>query len=249
MKKVVFAAIGLLCSVYIFSCQKELMKFENPSSIYFYQAGKTTGTKRSRLRYSFGYSKEDSFTVGMVVSTIGRKQNTDRPYRLMVKDSANAEGLRFYEILNPTFVIKKDKLTDTVFIRFLRIPEMQNRNFVLKFELLENENFNTNMNFKVLNIAKKDTLFYTKSSLVVDDIISRPALWGDGSLGTFSRKKMLLMVQVLNVDFEYMNTTMNAGEILAYGKFMQRYLNEQKAAGNIIIDENNKPMVMGRESQ
>jgi hypothetical protein len=46
-----------------------------------------------------------------------------------------------------------------------------------------------------------------------------------------------------------MDTNISIAETLAYGKFMQRYLNEQKAAGNLILDEDGQPMNMGSAAQ
>jgi hypothetical protein len=83
----------------------------------------------------------------------------------------------------------------------------------------------------------------------INDIIKKPTRWLDFYLGTFSRKKLNLMVEVLNVDPQYMDTNISIAETLAYGKFMQRYLNEQKAAGNLILDEDGQPMNMGSAAQ
>ncbi len=82
-----------------------------------------------------------------------------------------------------------------------------------------------------------------------NDIIKKPARWLDTYLGTFTRKKLLLMAQVLGFEPAYLDASVSIVEMTAYGKFMQRYLNEQKAAGNTVYEDDGSEMTMGPSVQ
>src|SRR5690606_24229579 len=100
-----------------------------------------------------------------------------------------------------------------------------------------NEYFSTSMKDKVLNTNTGKIHSFVTYRWFVNDIIKRPGRWLDGYLGTFTRKKLFLMVEVLGIDPAYLDGSVSIPETLAYGKFMQRYLNEQRGAGNTILEE------------
>jgi hypothetical protein len=83
----------------------------------------------------------------------------------------------------------------------------------------------------------------------VNDIIKKPARWQDAVFGIFTRKKLLLMASILNFEPVYLEATVSPGESTAYGKYMQRYLNEQKLLGNTILEEDGSVMSMGSSVQ
>jgi hypothetical protein len=53
------------------------------------------------------------------------------------------------------------------------------------------------------------------------------------------------MAEVLGIEPAYLDTSVSIAESNAYGKFMQRYLNEQRALGKIVYEEDGSEMVMG----
>jgi hypothetical protein len=125
---------------------------------------------------------------------------------------------------------------------------MQAKDFTLNFDLQENSQFITLMNNKVINTAGKKMSF-VNYRWFVNDIIKKPGRWLDTYFGTFSRKKLFLMVEVLGADPGKMDTSISIAESLAYGKFMQRYLNDQRIAGNTILEDDGSIMIMGPSVQ
>lgn len=252
MNKLFFNLLGLIFLTTLLSCQKELHKYEGKPAIYFNEAGRLTAFSGEVLRdstvMSFSLAKAQDSIVNMVVATTGAKQNTDRPYKLVINTNSDAMVGNHYEILNKSFSIKKNQLSDTVKIKFFRKVEMQTKTFLLSFDLLENENFSTEMKYRVLTATKK------KNSLInyrwyINDIIKKPGRWLDAYFGVFTRKKLLLMAEVLGIEPAYLDASVSIAESTAYGKFMQRYLNEQKTAGNTIYEENGSEMIMGSAVQ
>jgi len=252
MNKLFSNILGLIILTILLGCEKELNKYEGKPTIYFNEAGRLPGFTGEILRdstiLSFSLAKVQDSIVNMVIKTTGAKQDTDRPYKLVINTNSDAIAGNHYEILNKSFFIKKNQLSDTVKIKFFRKVDLQAKTFLLSFDLLENENFSIEMKYRLLNGTKK------KLSLInyrwyINDIIKKPGRWQDDSFGVFTRKKLLLMAEILGVEPAYLDTSVSLPEIYAFGKFMQRYLNEKKVAGNTVYEENGSEMVMGPGAQ
>ncbi|KIA91846.1 hypothetical protein OC25_19710 [Pedobacter kyungheensis] len=253
MKKNIVSIIAFMVTLVMLSCEKPLNTYDSKDSIYFNDAARLPLFSGEVIKdstiVSFSLAKSQDSVVNMVVSTTGAKSSQDRPYNLTVNTSSTAkEGVHF-EILNKSFSIKKNQLKDTVKIKFLRKADMQTNTFLLSFDLLENENFITGMNNKVTNQTTGKKISYINYRWYVNDIIKKPARWLDTYLGTFTRKKLLLMVSVLNIDPAYLDTSVSIAEMVAYAKYMQRYLNDQKLQGNTILEDDGSIMIMGPSVQ
>lgn len=255
MKNICYLLLALAAITCLSSCEKELHKYEGKPTIYFNETARPLAYSSEVLKdstlISFSLTKEAIFDslVHMVIATIGNVADNDRPYKIVPNASSTAIEGKHYEIINKDFSIKKNQLRDTIWLRFMRTSDMKDQNFLLSFDLLENESFSVDMQYKVTNQTTGQRLNFINYRWFINDIIKKPTRWLDFYLGTFSRKKLNLMVEVLNVDPQYMDTNISIAETLAYGKFMQRYLNEQKAAGNLILDEDGQPMSMGSAAQ
>lgn len=251
MKKNIFYFIILSAVTLFMSCEKGLELYSTKPAVYFNDAGRLPAYSGEPIKdstlLSFSLLKVQDLIMNMVVTTTGEKSNVDRPYKLVVNPASTAKEGVHYEILDKNYSIKKGKTLDTVRIKFFRTPDLQTQTVLLSFDLQENDLFSTTMNSKKLSNGK--THSFVTYRWMVNDIIKKPARWLDGYLGTFSRKKLLLMVEILGVDPAYMDTSVAVAELSAWGKFMQRYLNEQAAAGNIIYDEDGTIMKMGTSSQ
>ncbi|KKO90096.1 hypothetical protein AAW12_16255 [Sphingobacterium sp. Ag1] len=255
MKNIYYLFLACATITCLFSCEKELQKYEGKPTVYFNETARPLAYSSEVLKdstvISFSLTKGTTVDslVHMVIATIGGAVDYDRPYKIVSNSSSTAIESKHYELITKDFSIKKNQLRDTIWLRFLRTPDMKDQTFLLSFDLLENENFSVDMQFKTTNQTTGQKLNFINYRWFINDITKRPARWLDFYLGTFSRTKLNLMVEILNVDPQYMDTNISIAETLAYGKFMQRYLNEQKAAGNLILDEDGQPMNMGSATQ
>ena len=250
MKNILLPFVFLLFVFFFFACEKELATYAEKSTIYFNEAGRLPAHQGEALTdsmvVSFSLSAASDSIVHMVINSIGRVADFDRPYKLAVNAQSDMLAGKHYVVLNPNYIIKKNQAADTLKIRFLRTVEMQKKNFLLSFDLLENEHFSTAMQDKVINKKIGKRLSYINYRWFVNDILKRPSRWYDDALGNFSRKKLFLMVDLLGIDPVYLDKTASIAELYAYGKFMQRYLNEQRVGGNILYEEDGVTvMVMG----
>ncbi|MNJ91544.1 hypothetical protein D3C87_91960 [compost metagenome] len=249
MKKIVIHIIVITIVMSFLSCEKSLMPYEGKPSIYFNEAGRLPNFSGEVIKdstlLSFSLAKALDSTVTMVVTTTGGKSAVDRNYTLTVNPLSTAVKDLHYTILNSTFSIKANQLVDTVRIKFFRKADLQANTLLLSFNLQENENFSITMNDKILNANTGKRHSFVNYRWFVNDIIKKPGRWFDYYLGAFSRKKLFLMVDVVGTDPAYMDTTIGFAEMLAYGSYMQRYLNEQRLAGNTILEDDGSVMIMG----
>lgn len=237
----------------LISCEKELSPYEGKSAVYFQETERKILYSGEVLKdssvLSFSLAKAVDSTVNMVVAVMGGKTNVDRPYKLSIDASSNVTAGVHYTILNESFSIKANQVLDTVKIKFFRTEDLLASTLLLSFRLEENENFSTKMNDRLLNATTGKRHSFINYRWFVNDIIKKPGRWQDGYLGPFSRKKLFLMVEVTGVDPAYMDSSIGLPELAAYGSYMQRYLNEQRLAGNTILEENGSVMIMGAAVQ
>ena len=253
MKEIKFYTAGLLILILANSCKKNLEIYSGKNNIYFNEAGRLPAFSGEVIRdstiMSFSLAKNTDSIVNMVIKTTGTVSDKDRSYKLIIDPVSTAIEGKHYDALPQTFSIKKNPLQDTVKIKFHKTVDMQAQNFTLFFKLEANENFSADMVDKLINATTGQRLSFIKYRWFVNDIIKKPGRWLDGYLGTFTRKKLSLIVQVLGIDPAYMDTSMSIAELTAYGKFMQRYLNDQKAAGKTIYEDDGSEMIMGPSVQ
>jgi hypothetical protein len=249
MKKNIIKLIAPVVIALGFSCEKPLNTYEGKDSVYFNESRRFPAFSGEVLKdssvISFSLVKAQDSLVNMIITTTGAKSTEDRPYKLVVNAASTAKEGVHYEILDKSFTIRKNKLMDTVRIKFLRKTDMQTANMLLSFDLLANESFDTEMKDKVINTTTGKKTSFVNYRWFVNDIIKKPGRWLDSYFGPFTRKKLLLMTTILNIEPAYLDISVSPGESLAYGKYMFRYLNEQKLAGNIILEDDGSVMVMG----
>ncbi|SEQ79179.1 protein of unknown function [Pedobacter rhizosphaerae] len=239
--------------VFVNACKKPLNTYEGKDSIYFNEAVRLPAFSSEVLRdstvVSFSLVKAQDSIVEMVIKSTGAISTEDRPYQLVINPvSTLKEGVHF-QFLKNQGTIKKNKLTDTLKLKFFRSADLLTNTLLLSFDLKENEHFVTKLKNRVINTNTGKKISAINYRWFVNDIIKKPARWQDGVFGIFTRKKLFLMASILNFEPVYLEATVSPGESTAYGKYMQRYLNEQKLLGNTILEEDGSVMSMGSSVQ
>lgn len=234
MKKLLYQLSTIFLVGSLISCEKSLMTYEGESNIYFAEAGvmdSRVAIDSSAVSFSL-VTNTDSIKK-VVVSVLGAPVNYDRAYKLEIDPSSTAVLGTHFE-MPENFVIKKNALKDTIPVRLIRTPDMLTTEFSIIFNLLPNENFKTNMKQRLSSSRK--VIKCTTKKLMVSDVLLQPRNWSTGPFGPFTRKKLFLICEITGTTPLYMNTVMTPGESIAFGRIVQRYLNEQKDKGNIIYE-------------
>jgi hypothetical protein len=236
-------------------CTKDIKTFDGKPQVYFLYAAQPKESFNDILldstifTFAFTPSNVLDSIILVPVKVSGVSMNRDRSYVLRVNDSSTAKAGQHYEIIKSDFTISAGNFTDTVYIRLKRTPEMLTTSFNIYLELQANENFSIDLTKKLTAAGGNKTVSTIWHRVMVNDILRKPTYWLDGYLGVFSRKKLYLMCGLLGITVDRLNTSVPIAELQYYGRFMQRYLNEQRAFGNIIKEEDGTDMIMGPSVQ
>lgn len=227
----------------LWSCEKdELKKYSGKDSMFFdwSVAGRTPETIDS-TGFSFAYDElnvQDRM-MEIPISLQGNVSDIDRDYKIEVDENSTAIEGKHFSFEEKT-VLRAGEVIDTLLIRVYRTPDMQENLYSIILKLVPNESFKTEMK----NITE-DGLSFVKLTITVDDILDRPEGWDDLFFGGFSREKLFLMAEILEVEPARFTEGFSLGDLQYYNSFIQRYLDEKKASGETVYEEDGSEMEMG----
>ncbi|TKC60218.1 DUF4843 domain-containing protein [Pedobacter hiemivivus] len=249
MKNIVYS-LSILILLVVGACKKSsLITYQGQPDIYFDDATRLPTLPGDIILdstiVSFAYSTVTDSISKIIIGVTGAKADHDRTYKLEIDPKSTAISGKHYDALPTSFTIRKNKLKDTVLLKMHRTVDLQTTESTLILNLQANENFVTSMADKVINKTTGKKYSYITYKVYINDIVKRPSGWFDTYLGVFSRKKLFLMVDVLNVQPSFFVGQPSLGILGAYGKYMQRYLNDQKAAGKTVFEDDGTEMIMG----
>ncbi|SHN36452.1 DUF4843 domain-containing protein [Chitinophaga sp. CF418] len=236
----------------LLGCRKETIDLYSGKSLLYFDYSLHTSNQRNPERidttlFTFSLANEQvtDSTLKVQISLMGIQADHDRAINIQVVDSATTAiaGVH-YEPLTTTYVLPANQSVVYIPVHIYRTAEMSQQQYRLQLQLQPNQDFDTT----ITQPDSKKGVSTSTLTLYIDDQIAKPGRWLDGYLGTFSRKKILLICSQLNMtvnDF----TTIAVAEVIYIGKAMQRYLNQQKDSGNTIYEDDGTEMIMGTLSQ
>lgn len=253
--KNLFKFLGLAAVLAGFSScsENEIETYSGTESIYFTyveygpDAFNTISSKPfDSLEVSFAYEAPEILEMSMKipVAVQGQLADVDRTYKVGVTNESTAQQGVHY-LLEQEQVIHANQRLDSLEITLLRTEEMKTDTITLTLELLPSDDFEVLMKDEVVNKITGEVREFNKFDLHITDILNQPRYWFAHYLGDFSAKKLFLMCDLLDLDPNMFNERVLLGDFQYYGTFMQRYLNEQEAAGNTIYEEDGSKMIMG----
>ncbi|NQX42041.1 protein of unknown function [Pedobacter steynii] len=253
MKKYIYIVIALVAIGSLFSaCKKDLKTFEGETGIYFLPSvfiwEKKAAGDSTVISFSYAKSTLKDSVIQIPVMISGPTSTKDRDFKLTIDPLSTAIPDTHYKILNEKFTIPANGQAAIVSIMLHRTADMLTRDYVMILNLESNENFKTTMRDRVLDAATGKKISYIRYKIRLNDILKKPAAWLDSYLGPFSRKKLFLMAETAEIkNIGDLDNTMltSISKVVFYGTFMQRYLNEMKASGKTIYEEDGKEMRMG----
>jgi hypothetical protein len=123
----------------------------------------------------------------------------------------------------------------------------------MTLRLQPNEHFGTALQRR---LNSSDTIQMLSFKVSVTDELTEGPKWSSfsGYFGTFSKKKVLLMHEIVELPLDFWSVSSLAGPERAFATYyaaaMSRYLKDQAYAGNTIYDEDGvTPMKMGTDYQ
>jgi hypothetical protein len=245
--------IGAICGIAALpvACKKsEIKTYDGEVSIYFPRSVTSPYLDTLAVTFTFAPPSVTDSVILVPVRIAGAPESVNRAYELAVSSESSAvEGADYEFLSTKPFEIKAGKVADTVRIKLNRKPELMDQQKSLILSLKPNENFKTDILYRIKNAITGEKVSHVDYKIYFNDILRKPGRWLDTYLGTFTRKKAFLMIELLNIDLAYLDNAAAIPEIVYYGKFLQRYLNEKAGMGETIYEEDGTPMVMGPSVQ
>ncbi|MGX5816845.1 DUF4843 domain-containing protein [Chitinophaga lutea] len=242
------------CATGLLSCAKdEPDTFSGKGDVYFYNfaAGAAVQTTDS-LAFTFAFAKgslQDS-VINVAFRATGPVSATDRQIKLSVTAATSAIAGKHFEALPANITLHAGRVTDTFQLRLLRTADLKTTPVVLELELQPNENFGTQLQYRITNPLTGARYHYTTYRIIISDILVKPISWIDGYFGTFTAKKLFLMCGLVGISPDYLNVpNLSLPERTYFATFTHRYLLEQAAAGHPILEDDGSPMTMGSAVQ
>lgn len=260
MKKTLYIIGAIILSVVsLTSCEEELMDYEGESALYFdvrlypSHIDKSLWPHRLSTEVTFGNVMEDDLEVVIPVRTTGVSTDYDRPYKVeIVADSTTARLDIDFSDLQTDRVIKAGQTSDTIRFKAHRTDEIFEDTVRLQIRLLPNEHFITNFkeygepgsyfSYVTVGGSQSSKEFDVNAdagihNIYIYDTMTQPKGWWGSALGgiggTFSAKKIRLMMELCNCDLSAFETmgTMPSSRFTSYCEKLGKYLIEQAKLG------------------
>ncbi|MBC9911647.1 DUF4843 domain-containing protein [Chitinophaga varians] len=245
--KTIHGIIGAVMLSVLFACQKDaLPTWSGTNDIYFENSVVMDAASRQtdslKVLFIFAPQGTKDSVLKIAVKTMGAPVAYDRTFKVSTDQSTAVPG-KHYDALPDSFVMRANRVVDTIRLRLVRTPDMLTDTVSLVLQLKPNHHFTTNMTR--VAIGNNTYLSTTTLRIRMTDVLSQPDLWYFAVFGKFSRKKFLLVCALTGYDPAKLANESIIADTYYLGKVTQRYLDEQAKAGNIILDDDGSVMTMG----
>ena len=254
--------LGLLAMLSLgTSCEKSLMDYEGPESIYFsmqWQADPETDQYENYTELNMMTYPESEIKFGFNVKITGDAKDYDRPYRIgIVADKTTAEAGTDY-ILPEGGVIKAGELTDSLYVTLIKNEKLEEASVILSVQVLPNEHFSTSLAQFSHDDRESNRFDPRVFDLTFTAMMAEPYEWPinyeyygyeNGDLGFFTKKKITLVNELYGLTYaDWLEEEEGGtGEIdsirrQVIAKRFARYLIEQYKNGTPVLEEDGRLM-------
>ncbi|MGY5252562.1 DUF4843 domain-containing protein [Sphingobacterium spiritivorum] len=264
MKKIITLSLIVL----LISCKEDPLQTFNQevsgSSIYFPEIYNTALERKTDFVFeqSFGYMPDtvNVFFKKIDVLATGPIMDVDRIFKISSNPESSLQPGIHYNIEEDKLIIPAGKNKGSLNIILKRTADMKQQQLSTTLMLEENENFNTNIKYRFApNQNFKVSLL--KYTIKIDDILNAPYAWSvapyksllENYLGTYSKRKLQLLLDLFAVDPKYFidekyakENYFNLSLVSYWGGYMKFWLAKEANEGRIHKDEYGEVITMGK---
>ena len=246
-KSVIYVSIILLLSIVVTACEEiSTETFSGKDSIYFTWAEDGPGNKLPTDSVGVSFIFEPISVTDTIfkvpVSVQGHVSSKDRVINVSVSNSTAVKGQHFD--LPNEILLRANRATDSIPVTFYKTSEMDTQTFIVMLKLEPNQDFDTEMRSTIEDQITGEERSFSTMSVSVNNIPVRPRYWSIYSLGVFTIKKLRLMSELLDIPLDHYTRPRTSAELKYHSVFMTRYLNEKKAMGETIYEDDGTEMSM-----
>lgn len=264
MKKINYIYIIILILL-LKGCKEEGLEVydesKSGSSVYFSSPYATANTvipaDSVHLRFGFLPLDLESSEARVQVSITGPIFDVDRTFKIKVDPNASLKENVHYTFSEGSLIVPAGKNHGFINLNVRKTEEMKQSRLFTSFQLVSNENFNTDLNYRwTTNMQRKVPILDFK--VVVDNIFEEPYLWinrrsfVEAYVGKFSIAKLNLIIDLFDEDMKhftepsytdanYFTTAM----IIYWGSYLKFWLGKEASEGRVHLDENKQVITAG----
>ncbi len=248
IRQCLFPAAAAAFMALTFSCSSELETYSGASGIYFAMNtgstavnADTTYSGTSSLPFIVTESTDSTFILK--VKILGAVSGRDRQITIETVPEESDALAGDYDPLQESYTLPAGTVFGNIPITFHRAESLEGNERRLTVRLVENGDFS--LPIRLWRNSSDEYVDVVKHTIVFSDKYVQLPGYETGYFGPFSEKKMALILEVLDLDISDFNEEMPYARAKALGQQFDRYLKEQKAAGNPVLEEDGSEMTAG----
>ncbi|MEG1585398.1 MAG: DUF4843 domain-containing protein [Bacteroidales bacterium] len=199
------------CGLFLSACDKKEIPCHVKDRFIYFDYPEQENTEYS---VSFINTKDQEIELAIPVAFSGNSLTTDLSYSIEIAEEQTTLATSEYKLPKST-VFRAGLAKDTLRIRLIQSPRMDDLTLVLALRIKSNENF----------LAIMDGM--TETKITVSNILSKPVWWDkqveDYYLGQYSDKKyQLFLNEIFTDDFSALNEDEKRLYALQFKYFLQK---------------------------
>lgn len=231
------------------ACESEMMSYEGKPGVYFHvqvtppsgYGAKEVWERVDTSKILFVKTLAEEMEVELPVRIMGYAADYDRYFQITVVDTATTAQVDVdYTPIATRYLIPADSVETTVRFQVKRTPMLADTTLQITLDLVPTHDFDLPMNKwrKLTSDYSEDRLINIVRHVVrFNDGIYKPKQWTDNYFGTYSAKKMRLILQVSGKLITDFDVYMTGGQKTAIAIKVDAYLKAEEAAGRTIYED------------
>lgn len=248
LPKALMPAAAALAAILPLSCTDSLETYSGEAGIYFAMRVESSAVNTDTLycetsSLPFIVTDADRAVFNLKVKILGAVSDRDRQISIEVVPEETDALEEDYDPLLPGYTLPAGAVFGSIPITFHRTASLEGQERRLTVRLIGNNDFA--LPITLWKNSSDEYVNVVKHTIIISDKYVQLPGYAEGFFGPFSEKKMKLLLEVLGLEISDFNEEMPYTQAKAYGQKFDRYLKEQKAAGNTIYEDDGTEMTAG----
>lgn len=230
------------------ACQSGLDTYSGAPGIYFAMKQTSSAVNqdtvyRESTELPFIITESGDSLLNIKVKILGPVSDKDRHFRVETVSGETDLLPEDCEPVDGEYVLKAGETFGSLPIKFYRAPSLSGKERKLKIRLVENKDFS--LPIRLWKNGKDDYVNVNEHTIIISDKYVQLPGYSVGYFGPFSEKKMKLILEIFNLRLTDFNEKLTLTYAKSLGQQFDRYLKEQEAKGEPVLEEDGSKMVAG----
>ncbi len=230
------------------ACSSEIDTYHGDAGVYFAMREKvntinvdTLYRETSTLPFIITDSRDSMFMLR--VKILGAVSDKDRQVSVRVLEDLSSVTESDYEPLQSSYVLKAGEVYGVIPVHFHRTASLEGQERRLVVELVGNEDFT--LPIRRWRNSNTEYVDVTRHTVVISDKYVQLPGYREGHFGPFSEKKMKILLDLGQMKLSDFSEPLSITLTKSLGQKLDRYLVEQKAKGEPVLEADGNEMEAG----